>query len=227
MKTAPFFSCGLAAMAAIFVSPCLADCPGQSGSSADPGQTGSSQDPGQSGSADPGQTGSSSSSAFDPKKGSSKDNSFLKSGANSAEDGVLVNNETVYLVRGGLARRVDAALVPAGQMLTVEGQAVPIPENVIGLGATGAARAVAGANSSASPSQPSAGASATSQTGIVIQGGTTYLIRAGQATKLDSTTVPSGQMMTFGGDVVRAPENIQGLNESTGVSGGGKPDVKR
>ncbi|HYF36496.1 MAG TPA: hypothetical protein VD994_14475 [Prosthecobacter sp.] len=145
----------------------------------------------------------------------------------STPDGVIVvSDDAVFAVRGGLARRVDATLVPPGQMLTNDGQLAPIPENVSGLGATGAARAIAGANTSASPGRPADETAATSQTGLVMQGGAIYMIRAGKATRLGTKSVPGGQMMTFDGELVRAPEGIQGLNEGVGVSGGGKASAK-
>jgi hypothetical protein len=170
----------------------------------DPGQTGSSADPGQSGSADPGQTGSSQSpsTAAPEQTGSSAFQpgiphaSFFGSHREGDAAGVALANGTAYLVRGHRARPLTDASIPEGQMLTEDGQWVDIPA---GLGDLAHANAAAPAGAS------------TEESGIAIENGDVFLIRAGQAAKLDANAVPSGQMMTFDGNLEPLPPKVKGL----------------
>ena len=49
-----------------------------------------------------------------------------------AQDGIAFQGGAAYLIHNGRATRIDATLVPTGQMMTSDGRLMPLPVNVAG-----------------------------------------------------------------------------------------------
>jgi hypothetical protein len=183
----------------LWSSAALAECPGQSGS-ADPGQSGSASyfDPGQSGSAapDPGQSGSSGSdpgqsgsAASDPGQSGSAQPPAQERVSREQRTGVVIRNERLWLVTKSDVHPIDEALIPPGQMMNEDGDLLTAPLNVTTL-------------------DPAA---APSRGGVVLQGETAYLIHGGRAIPLNASTVPEGMILTFEGELLKAPKRAMGV----------------
>lgn len=151
-----------------------------------------------------------------PSSGTSPSASSTTTTTTSTADqgGIIVQNGVTFTVRNGQATRLDTTTLQSGQMMTSDGHMVSIPSNVTGIeGFTPSPTATTDASASV-------------QAGVAVHSGVTYLIRNGQATRIDTTTLPSGQIMTWEGQVTAQPQNIQGL-ESTSSNSSTQPPSAR
>jgi hypothetical protein len=117
-------------------------------------------------------------------------------------------------VRNNQATRIDADTIKPGQMMTADGRFVDIPKGIAGLNQQSSNVADGGAASATARQSGAVSGSATSQNtqdGLILKDGVPHLVRNGKATPVDTTTLPSGQIMNFQGEVRPMPEGITGL----------------
>jgi hypothetical protein len=102
-------------------------------------------------------------------------------------DGIVFYHGLTYLIRHNRAVRVDATLVPEGQILTAEGRLVALPTDFV---------------NDASP---------TVREGLFAVRGQAYLIRDGRLMRVDAALVPEGQVLTTEGRCVPLPTDFSGF----------------
>ena len=102
-------------------------------------------------------------------------------------DGIVFYRGLTYLIRHNRAVRVDATLVPEGQVLTAEGRLVTLPTDFV---------------NDASP---------TVREGLFAVRGQAYLIRNGRLMRVDAVLVPEGQVLTTEGRYVPLPSDFSGF----------------
>lgn len=102
-------------------------------------------------------------------------------------DGIVFYRGQTFLIRHNRAVRVDAALVPEGQVLTAEGRLVTLPTDFI---------------NDATP---------TVHEGLFAVRGQAYLIRNGRLMPVDAGLVPEGHVLTADGRRVPLPSDFSGF----------------
>lgn len=102
-------------------------------------------------------------------------------------DGIVFYRGQTFLIRHNRAVRVDATLVPEGQVLTAEGRLVTLPTDFI---------------NDATP---------TVHEGLFAVRGQAYLIRNGRLMPVDAGLVPEGQVLTAEGRHVPLPSDFSGF----------------
>jgi hypothetical protein len=107
---------------------------------------------------------------------------------NTVHDGIVFHRGQTYLIRNSRAARVDATLVPRGQILTVEGRLVTLPSDFVNV------------------SPP-----ATVRGGLCTVRGQAYLIRNGRMLRVNAALVPEGQVLTAEGQLVPLPADFSGF----------------
>lgn len=150
-----------------------------------------------------------------PSSGTSPSASSTTTTTSTADQGgIIVQNGVTFTVRNGQATRLDTTSFQSGQMMTSDGRMVSIPSNVTGIeGFTPSPTATTDSSASA-------------QAGVAIHNGVTYLVRNGQATRIDTATLPSGQIMNWEGQLTAQPQNIQGLEGTSPSSSTQSPSAR-
>lgn len=82
-------------------------------------------------------------------------------------------------------------------------------------------------SATARQSGSTSGSATSTSAGLVIHNGTPYIVRNNQATRLDATTLQSGQMMTADGRAIDIPKGIAGLNQLNSSQGGSENATAR
>jgi len=106
---------------------------------------------------------------------------------NVVHDGIVFLRGQTFLIRNNRAVRVDATLVPEGQVLTAEGRLVTLPTDFV---------------NDATP---------TVREGLFAVRGQAYLIRDGRMMRVDAALVPEGQVLTAEGRRVPLPSDFSGF----------------
>jgi hypothetical protein len=138
--------------------------------------------------------------------------------ATSTSAGLVLHNGSPYVVRNNQATRLDESTLRAGQMMTADGRLVDIPEGITGLNRLTSNVADSGSASATARQSGAISGSATSanvQDGLILKDGVPYMVRNGRATAVDTSSLQSGQMMTFQGDVTPMPQGVTGLEGSS------------
>jgi len=102
-------------------------------------------------------------------------------------DGVVFYRGQTYLIRNDRAARVDALLVPEGQVLTPEGRLVVLPTDFV---------------NDISP---------TIREGLFAIRGQAYLIRNGRMLRVNAKLVPEGLVLTADGRLLPLPADFSGF----------------
>ena len=134
------------------------------------------------------------------------------------EAGVTVRDGKPYLVHEGKATRLDETQLPEGQMINGLGEQLPLPAGVTGFAGTTAPAVTPSANAT------DAGTIDPATTGVTLREGVLYLVRNGTASRIDTATLLSTDMMTLDGRKAPVPENVTGfetMKEPGGSASGG------
>ncbi len=111
-------------------------------------------------------------------------------------NGVVYDQGVPFLVRNGQVIRLDQVVIPAGQMLTQDGQFVPLPSQLTGPNSS--AQINTGGNAPQSFNN-------NRRSGLAIQNGTLYLVVDGTANAVNAGAIPAGSMVNFQGQFVPVP----------------------
>jgi len=146
--------------------------------------------------------------------------------AGNVQDGIVFYNGRPYLIRNGRASVIDATLVPEGQILTNNGQFVPIPATYNGMqqGQNGVQPGIGqrpgtvSTNGNVAPASPGANSAAVLRDGRV--GGDTPNPAAGTSPGTNAVTNhPAPSPSTTGGSSGQPGSRTQGVDNSNQTGG--------
>lgn len=120
--------------------------------------------------------------------------------AGVVSDGIAIYRGQAYLLRNGRAAMINRALVPEGRYITWEGRLVTLPA---GLSIYDSITA--------------------EKDGFMVFNNLAFWLHRGQATLLNNTVVPDGQVLTVDGRLVPLPSNFSGFVRDRTPAGSALP----